>query len=323
MTRSKEKITIFLISLIIIIIFFIFPPKISALWHDESIRSAPISITTSVLPHLEITRIGENKLRLSSSSSSLKITTHYLPLTIIGQTQARTKVILSYKTISTTTPSSLSTTSYPDGSFAFTIPSLRPNTNYSFSLTTQTGLPSEATLKFTLTFSPSSILATPTPQPPANYPQTLLKSNNYLPYFIVIGNLFFILGIIILIWQKRRKQSLSLLVVNKDLSPLQNYPILIVQNSKNPIIRRTNSSGEIPLSQGCYQFLDPYNPSPDLNKNYLLKSYLMYKNGTLCINKAQITLGKNNYHLSQIKRIVFVIENISCADRFEVQGSRF
>ncbi len=280
-----------------------------AAWPEtpESIQSAPTSISTTILPVISLTRVGEHHINVSSSSASnLTFTTRYLPLAIIGSTQARTKLTLSYSPLGRSSPTTtLTTTSYLDGSFAFSVPKLSPNEKYSFLLTT-TGAPSEAKITFQLIYLPLTVAPSPSEQPIAIYPQ--LPSHKLPFYFIfLILNVPFLFILLWLYWDQKKKGYPPLLVFNSKFQPQPNYHLVLLKNNAKTELKKSNSQGKIALSAGCYQIFDPHHPSSSALPTYFLDPYLVYKNGTFCITKHQISWEDKFVNLSKVKGVIYII----------------
>ncbi len=295
---------------IVIFLFFLIQMSspVYAVWPEtpESIQSTPTSISTTILPVISLTRVGEHHINIrSSSTSSFTFTTRYLPLAIIGSTQASTKLILSYSPSDhSSSVTTLTTTSYPDGSFAFSITKLSPNKPYLFVLSSLTGSSPEAKITLQLTYLP--LVPLPSKQPPANYPQISPYSQPFYLLFLPL-NLIFLFILFWLFWLQKKKNYLPLLVLNSKFQPQPNYHLVLLENNAKIELKKSDSQGRIVLSTDCYQIFDPHHPSSSALPTYFLDPYLVYKNGTFCITKHQISWEDKTINLSQVKGIIYVI----------------
>ncbi len=265
------------------------------------------SLSATINPYIKITKIGEHTVQINSNNNiSHTISTAFLPLTILGITQPQQTIQLTINPTPSNTPAPLTTTSYQDGSFSFSINQLDPNTTYQITLTTITNLPQQAVVNFSLTYSPPTIQPTPAP---IYYQIPLYKPT--IALILIVCTLILISAYLFFVFIKN-KHKIKILVINTNTqSPQPNIGLVVLANNQPIFTIITNTNGVAVFKPPSKPFsftpppgftiLNPSNlPLPD--------GYITYQNDTLYIKNHQLHHQNHTTPLNQLKAIVIFVK---------------
>ena len=299
------------LALVFLVLIFCSPISVVRAYNNESIQSAPTSLLTTITAHIIINKIGENdnlNLKSGHSNQILGLTTAYMPVSIIGSTQTKAKLVLSiWPTAKPDIIRQIRTTSYQDGTFSFSVDKLKKNTSYTFKLISQTGIKPEAEINFQLIYQPGR-LKTPAAAAPTTYIQTThpINISFYLTLLLALASA----GFILFIWL-RKKSGVKLLIIDGQSHQLKPYYSLVITKNQEPTkIIKSDGGGQLWLNLGCYQIVDlkkkDLSALPKL-KDLLIDHYLLYQTGTICIKLYQIWLDNQSFKRSKIKAVIMMV----------------
>ncbi len=294
---ANKQLTLVITSLLL----FLIPKPTQAVSQHQN------HLSVTVKPYFIITKIGENLSQITPDSETVqKFTTTYSPLTIIGVSQPNQTINLSVvDLINGQTLYNSSLQSYPDGTFAFSIPDLTDNHNYKVVISAVhplfTPYPSGS---FEVAYQPLSTAITRS-QPPILVQKTgwLYSVSTKVLIFIIIA----LVALVLFVFWFWTAQRLRITLITLNSTSLKPQPLakltLIIDNQPYKIIKSNKKAIAKLKRYPAFKF------QPDLKPpiTQLPPSFLIYQNDYIYIKTNQIIHKNLSVDIEKLQAIVVFV----------------